>query len=267
MYHPLDNSAQVFLAQVRPGADFRETVCDLVQAEEVVFHFCDCLGYLYIRLRAEFHDFHPAHHARQWCPELVGGFARHSDPDIALLAPLDIAETDVSDKDEKCADGNLDIGKPPKPSNKQRLSVMHPAEDDRILVRNDDGVVHLIHAGNERADIRIALAFGKRRIDVDIPRSFYFDVVCIGLDNREIDSADKLVKNKVVFAPGVGAVREIFNGFCVERGDLAFFRLKPVDEIMRVDEDRDDDDESRHQQCGFDVPGFRAARAEIHGRK
>ena len=79
----------------------------------------------------------------------MGGFTRHPDPDVALLAPLDIAEADVPYKNKKCADNDLNIRKPPKPCNKQRLSVMYAAEDDRILVRDDDGAVQLVHVGDE----------------------------------------------------------------------------------------------------------------------
>jgi hypothetical protein len=41
-------------------------------------------------------------------------FPRHPDPNIALLAPLDITEADVPDENKKRRDGKFNIWKPAK---------------------------------------------------------------------------------------------------------------------------------------------------------
>ena len=183
--------------------------------------------------------FHPSHQTRERRAELMCGLLGHADPDIALLAPFDVAEADVGDENEDGGDGKLAHREPAELTDQVRFAVMHIVHHERVIDRDADGMVLLVHLSDQAGEECILLGWRQSgRVDV---LAVLLGVPRVREDHGEVDRADDLEREREVAGIRVVA-RDILQGARIERHDLPFAREELVGDALGEQQQGDDED-------------------------
>ncbi len=183
----------------------------------------------------------------------MGGLLCHPHPDIALLAPLDIAESDVRHQDEDRAEGDLQVGEPPEVGHQLRLAVVHIAQHAGVVHGDADRLVLTVHLRDLLALIGQLLL----RREKAIAQVFRIQrVVCrIGKDHREVHGADHLVEEEAQISRSRIFAGDILVRLCIQINDLSLACEQLVGDLVRIDQHTHHDRRCQDQQGDLEVGG------------
>ena len=246
---PTDDFGEVLVFQVGARADLGKAGSHLVEPFDVVPDFLQTFGNSRDMLAIRACPLKPPDDTGQRRAELMCGFLRHPHPDIALFRPFDSGEPEVGNEDKHRRQENLPHGKPTKLNDQVGFAVMNIVQHCRVVQCDLDRLVVPVHDREQRPDDLSLLIQRQRRIDLHV-LPVQGIVVDIGEDDREVDGADHLFKEKAEIARGGPITGDVLVRFRVEIDDLLFmreeFRRDPVgihehgdDECRRKDEESD----------------------------
>ena len=269
----LDDLHQVFILQIGFGADAREPTRDLLEPLKIVVHVMKRFSNLRVRGSGlVLQELDPAHHAGDRCSQLVCSLARHSDPDAALFAPFDIAETDVPDQDPERNNRDLNIGEEPEARNQLRLAVMNVVKDEALGSFASDPRILLIHPRHEVFEVATLLIWRHGRVEDDIldEQRIWLDRLIdgIGEDQWEVDVVDDLLQDKAVVARLRFVAADVVNGLDEYACNMLLVGFEVTNDGMRVPEGPGNDDEGKDQQGDLQLAGLREQIpiVGLHGR-
>ncbi len=243
---------QVVRFKIRRGTDLGKTRNDAVKALNIDIHLVDDAQGRVPSFRLAAEEFRPAHERRQGRAQLVRRLFGHPNPDGALFAPLDIAETDVTDENERADDPDLDDRQPRQLADQLTVRVVMDIAEDRILIHDRERRIIEVHFGHEFLETLFRFRGQCVAGDVrDIPPR-KDRAVGAGIDDGKIDTLDDLIEDEAVFALGI-VLPDTRDDLRVDTDDVPGVVAQTFDDVLCVRQYAENDDQSHDKERAFEI--------------